>query len=66
MFGLPRRCPNCNGQSFFASRSGFWRPLLVLVLLRPFRCEDCDRRLWRLSPSRGRPRPVKSAPRIKK
>lgn len=66
MFGVPRQCPSCGGPTFFASRSGFWRPILACVLIRPFRCDHCNRRVWRLSPFPGPTRPAKSDPKLKR
>ena len=62
MFGLPRHCPRCHSSLFFASRSGTGRRLLALLLIRPFRCGRCDRRVWRLSPLTGEARSTPGGP----
>ena len=50
-----RRCPNCNSFEVHRSkrRSVFEWVVLPLLLLRPFRCQDCDRRHYGFAFSRS-------------
>lgn len=55
-------CPRCHSERIHQSkRKGvFERGLLSMLWLRPFRCERCDRRFFRLSFA-VHPRPSRSA-----
>jgi hypothetical protein len=44
-----RRCPHCHYPRCYASGYRGLELLLALVLLRPFRCLDCKRRIWRFA-----------------
>ncbi len=50
LFSLKRRCPECHGRNVRRSiRYGIldtW--ILPLFMLRPFRCDRCDRRYFGL------------------
>lgn len=63
MLGRPKACPVCYGRTFYASTSGWPRRLLAVLLVRPFRCGDCHRRVWRLALRPGPPRPTRTAAR---
>jgi hypothetical protein len=63
MLGRPTTCPDCYGGTFYASTSGWRRRLLAALLVRPFRCGDCHRRVWRLALRPGPARPPKPAAR---
>jgi hypothetical protein len=43
-----RTCPQCRGNDIHRSRrcTGLERYLLPLLLLRPYRCADCDQRYF--------------------
>jgi hypothetical protein len=49
MFGPPKRCPACSSTSIRRSRRGWLRPVCRVLCLRPFRCDSCDRRVWRFA-----------------
>jgi len=37
-----RHCPFCHGTVYRERRIGFWK-LSILLALRPYRCEACDK-----------------------
>jgi len=37
-----RHCPFCRGKVYWEKRTGFGK-LVMLVGLRPYRCEECDK-----------------------
>jgi len=44
----PRRsCPGCHTFELRPSRPRGWERVLLLALLRPYRCHCCMRRWWR-------------------
>ena len=48
--GLVRRrmiCTDCQGDSFERSRFRRWEFLMLLLLKRPFRCQQCNARTFR-------------------
>ena len=49
MFGRPKYCPTCSGSEFRASHSGVLRRLTAFILLHPFRCKHCEKRVWRFT-----------------
>ena len=48
---MPVVCPRCNSKYIHRSRRRgiFELSVLSLVPIRPFRCEDCDRRFYRIA-----------------
>jgi len=46
-------CPHCKSKYIHRSkrRGIFELSVLMLLPLRPFRCEDCDRRFYALAPA---------------
>lgn len=53
------KCPVCGNADIHRShRRGLFERMLSLILLRPFRCMDCNKRFWRFARGkkyRGRP-----------
>jgi hypothetical protein len=43
-----RLCPRCFSWYIYKSRFWYVEYLLLLLLLRPVRCRDCERRYYRL------------------
>jgi hypothetical protein len=43
-----RLCPRCLSWYVYKSRFSHLEYLLLLLMLRPVRCRDCDRRYYRL------------------
>jgi hypothetical protein len=62
------QCPDCGGEVAYRSRRRTLteRYVLPLFLLRPLRCGDCFRRIYRLVtvPARPREEPKPSAHRV--
>jgi transposase-like protein len=40
-------CPQCGSTEVRYSHRRGWERLLIVLLLRPYRCENCRRRCWR-------------------
>lgn len=40
-------CPECQSTETRCSHRRLWERLLIVFLLRPYRCENCQRRFWR-------------------
>jgi transposase-like protein len=48
------KCPHCNSRYVHRSRLRVYDLVLLLLFLRPYRCEDCDRRFYGfIMPRRG-------------
>jgi hypothetical protein len=46
----PRRCRRCDSASVFLTRPcDTFERLLWYVLIHPYRCHRCDKRIWRFS-----------------
>ena len=54
-FGEQKICPRCQGESVHRShrRGMVERVVCALLLISPFRCEDCDYRYFRFRPLRA-------------
>jgi hypothetical protein len=39
-------CPTCGSDFVRASSRRRLEPLLLLLMRRPYRCDECDRRFW--------------------
>lgn len=39
-------CPECRSTKVRYSQRWFWERLLTVFFLRPYRCENCQRRFW--------------------
>jgi hypothetical protein len=50
MIGCPRRCCMCSSPRFRRSRRTWFRTLLKLLCIQPFRCDSCGHRVWRFNP----------------
>jgi DNA-directed RNA polymerase subunit RPC12/RpoP len=42
-------CPHCGYAKIHYSHRWYWERLLILLLLRPYRCENCQSRFWGIS-----------------
>jgi hypothetical protein len=40
-------CPQCRSMEVRYSQQRFWERLLIVLLLCPYRCENCRIRFWR-------------------
>jgi hypothetical protein len=43
---IVRVCPKCRGTNIHRSRRHGPEYLMAFFLLRPFRCNDCEKRFW--------------------
>jgi hypothetical protein len=53
-FSEQKICPRCHGKSVHRShrRGAVERVVCALLLISPFRCDDCDHRYFRFRPVR--------------
>ena len=44
-----RECPKCSSNSISDSRQRYFELPLTVICLRPYRCNRCEYRFWRVS-----------------